>query len=218
MRLKKITCYLTALFALTLSVTACKSSQSSGRRKLTVITYEKKRGSRSASPSQRHYGSRKKPAKDKAVDVEDNAGAGGRTASAKRRGGNATAEAQKVIQVARSYIGTPYRYGGTSRKGIDCSGLLCTTFQAVNITLPRPSYEQAEYGQEVRLRDVRPGDLVFFSEKKSSNKVSHAGMVTVVNGPNDVTFIHASTSRGVIEDNLYKEYYQKIFVKAIRPF
>ncbi len=216
MRLKKITCYLTALFALTLSVTACKSSQSSGRRKLTVITYEKKRGSRSASPSQRHYGSRKKPAK--AVDVEDNAGAGGRTTSAKRRGGNATAEAQKVIQVARSYIGTPYRYGGTSRKGIDCSGLLCTTFQAVNITLPRPSYEQAEYGQEVRLRDVRPGDLVFFSEKKSSNKVSHAGMVTVVNGPNDVTFIHASTSRGVIEDNLYKEYYQKIFVKAIRPF
>jgi cell wall-associated NlpC family hydrolase len=218
MRSKKITCYLTALFALTLSVTACKSSHSGGGRKLTVITYEKKRGSRSSSPSQRHYGSGKKTTKDKAIDVEDNAGAGGRTGTAKRRSGNATAEAQKVIQVARTYIGTPYRYGGTSRKGIDCSGLLCTTFQAVNITLPRPSYEQAEYGQEVRLRDVRPGDLVFFSEKKSSNRVSHAGMVTEVNGPDDVTFIHASTSRGVIEDNLYKEYYQKIFVKAVRPF
>jgi cell wall-associated NlpC family hydrolase len=150
--------------------------------------------------------------------VEDNAGAGGRTTAAKRRSSNANAEAQKVIQVARSYIGTPYRYGGTSRKGMDCSGLLCTTFQAVNITLPRPSYQQAEYGQEVRLRDVRPGDLVFFSEKKSSNRVSHAGMVTAVNGPENVTFIHASTSRGVIEDNLYKEYYQKIFVKAVRPF
>lgn len=217
MRLKKITCYLTALFALTLSVTACKSSHSSGRRKLTVITYEKKRGSRTASPSQRQYGSRKKAGKPASVDVEDNAGAGSRT-TARRRSGNATAEAQKVIQAARSYIGTPYRYGGTSRKGIDCSGLLCTTFQTVNITLPRPSYEQAEYGQEVRLRDVRPGDLVFFSEKKSSNRVSHAGMVTEVNGPGDVTFIHASTSRGVIEDNLYKEYYQKIFVKAVRPF
>jgi cell wall-associated NlpC family hydrolase len=218
MRLKKITCFLTALFALTLFVTACKSSQSGGRRKLTVITYEKKRGSRSSSPSQRHYGSRKKTENETSVDVEDNAGAGGRTTAAKRRSSNANAEAQKVIQVARSYIGTPYRYGGTSRKGMDCSGLLCTTFQAVNITLPRPSYEQAEYGQEVRLRDVRPGDLVFFSEKKSSNRVSHAGMVTAVNGPENVTFIHASTSRGVIEDNLYKEYYQKIFVKAVRPF
>jgi cell wall-associated NlpC family hydrolase len=218
MRLKKITCYLTALFALTLFVTACKSSHSGGRRKLTVVTYEKKRGSRSSSPSQRHYGSRSKTGKSASVDVADKAGAGGRGTAARRRAGNATAEAQKVIQVARSYIGTPYKYGGTTRRGIDCSGLLCTTFQAIDITLPRPSYEQAEYGQEVRLRDVRPGDLVFFSEKKSRNKVSHAGMVTAVNGPEDVIFIHASTSRGVIEDNLYKEYYQKIFVKAVRPF
>ncbi|MBD0258995.1 MAG: C40 family peptidase [Cytophagales bacterium] len=218
MRLKKITCYLTALFALTLSVTACKSSHSGGRRKLTVVTYEKKRGSRTASPSQRHYGSRSKTGKGTSVDVEEKAGAGSRGTTAKRRSGNATAEAQKAIQVARSYIGTPYKYGGTTRRGIDCSGLLCTTFQAIDIALPRPSYEQAEYGQEVRLRDVRPGDLVFFSEKKSSNRVSHAGMVTEVNGPADVTFIHASTSRGVIEDNLYKEYYQKIFVKAVRPF
>ncbi len=101
MRLKKITCYLTALFALTLSVTACKSSQSSGRRKLTVITYEKKRGSRSASPSQRHYGSRKKPVKDKAVDVEDNAGAGGRTTSAKRRGGNCVATKSRAARATR---------------------------------------------------------------------------------------------------------------------
>jgi cell wall-associated NlpC family hydrolase len=124
----------------------------------------------------------------------------------------------KVIEAARSYIGTPYRYGGTTRKGMDCSGLLCTSFQAVNISLPRPSYEQAEYGQEVRLRDVQPGDLVFFSDKKIGNKVTHVGMITEVNGPEDVTFIHASTSRGVIEDNLYKEYYQKIFVKAVRPF
>jgi cell wall-associated NlpC family hydrolase len=217
MRLRKITCYLTALFALTLFFTACKSSKTGGRRKLSVITYEKKRGNRSSSPSQRHYSGRKKEQKDESFDVEDKSGAGGRTTT-RRRPGNATAEAQKVIQAARSYIGTPYKYGGTSRRGMDCSGLLCTTFQTINITLPRPSYEQAEYGQEVRLRDVRPGDLVFFSEKKSRNKVSHAGMVTSVNGPEDVTFIHASTSRGVIEDNLYKEYYQKIFVKAVRPF
>lgn len=217
MRPQKITCYLTALFALTLSFTACKSSQTGGRKKLSVITYEKKRGSRTSSPSQGQYSARRKKRSD---DKFDDAGkpVGKNRSPGYRRSGNATAEAQKVIQAARSYIGTPYKYGGTTRRGMDCSGLLCTTFQTVNITLPRPSYEQAEFGQEVRPRDLQPGDLVFFSEKKSRNKVSHVGMVTEVNGPNDVTFIHASTSRGVIEDDFYKEYYQKIFVKAVRPF
>ncbi len=108
MRLKKITSYLTALFALTLFFTACKSSNTSGRRKLSVITYEKKRGNRGSSPSQRHYSGRKKEQKDDSFGVKDKSGAGGRTATTKRRSGNATAEAQKVIQAARSYIGTPY--------------------------------------------------------------------------------------------------------------
>jgi cell wall-associated NlpC family hydrolase len=115
-------------------------------------------------------------------------------------------------------MGTPYRYGGNSRSGMDCSGLLCTSFESVNIKLPRPSYEQAEYGEKVGIENVQPGDLVFFSERKSSNKVVHVGMVTAVNGREDVTFIHSSTSRGVVEDNLYSDYYRKIFVKAIRPF
>jgi cell wall-associated NlpC family hydrolase len=217
MRTGKITCFLAAFFALTLSFTACQSSKSGGRKKLSVITYDKKRGNRNGSASQGQYSARRKER------GRTSSGAGARSAGkspadSRGRGVDATADAMKVIEAARSYIGTPYRYGGTTRRGMDCSGLLCTSFQAVNISLPRPSYEQAEYGREVRLRDVQPGDLVFFSDKKIGNKVTHVGMVTVVNGREDVTFIHASTSRGVIEDNLYKEYYQKIFVKAVRPF
>jgi cell wall-associated NlpC family hydrolase len=127
-------------------------------------------------------------------------------------------QAQEVIKAARSYIGTPYRYGGSTRKGMDCSGLLCSSFEVANIKLPRTSNEQASYGSEVRRANLSPGDLVFFAERKGSNRISHVGMVTEVNGKNEVKFIHSSTSRGVIEDDFYAEYYQKIFVKAVRPF
>ena len=137
------------------------------------------------------------------------------TASSKKA---ASGQATQVIKTARSYMGTPYRYGGNTRKGMDCSGLLCTSFQTVNVKLPRTSQEQSNYGRDVRLNDIEPGDLVFFAERKGSSKVSHVGMVTEVRSKNEVKFIHASTSRGVTEDNLFAEYYQKIFVKAIRPF
>jgi cell wall-associated NlpC family hydrolase len=130
----------------------------------------------------------------------------------------ASVQAQEVIKIARSYIGTPYRYGGSTRKGMDCSGLLCTSFEAANIKLPRTSNEQANYGSEVRLANLSPGDLVFFAESKGSNRISHVGLVTEVKGGSEVKFIHSSTSRGVIEDNFYSDYYQKIFVKAVRPF
>ena len=124
---------------------------------------------------------------------------------------------QKVIQTARTYRGTPYRWGGTTRIGMDCSGLLCTSFKAINVNLPRTSNEQSRFGEKVRPKEIRPGDLVFFSESQFSNRISHVGMVTDVKGPGEVFFIHASTSLGVIEDNLFSNYYQKIFLKAVRP-
>jgi len=65
--------------------------------------------------------------------------------------------------------------------------------------------------------DLKKGDLVFFSEKKSVNKISHVGLVTEVKGKKDVKFIHASTKLGVVENDLYAPYYIKIFVKAVRP-
>ena len=124
---------------------------------------------------------------------------------------------EKVIQTARTYRGTPYRWGGTTRIGMDCSGLLCTSFKAINVNLPRTSNEQSRFGEKVHTREIRPGDLVFFRESQFSNRISHVGMVTDVKGPGEVFFIHASTSLGVIEDNLFSNYYQKIFLKAVRP-
>lgn len=123
-----------------------------------------------------------------------------------------------VIQTARSYIGTPYKYGGTSKAGMDCSGLVMTSYKASNIDIPRTSSSQSQFGKEIKLIAIKPGDLVFFSAKKNSKSITHVGLVTEIKDKEHVTFIHASTSRGVIEDNIFSDYYSERFVKAIRPY
>ena len=128
-------------------------------------------------------------------------------------------QVDKVISIARSYTGVPYRWGGTTRSGMDCSGLLMTCFNEVNLTLPRTTAEQVKFGRGVRLYELQPGDLVFFAAQKGNpNKVTHVGMVTEVRDKHDVRFIHASTKLGVVENNIYTDYYRKIFIKARRPF
>ena len=122
----------------------------------------------------------------------------------------------RVISSARAYIGTPYKYGGTTRAGMDCSGLLLNSFKAIAITLPRSSEAQSKVGMEIRMRDLEPGDLVFFATGKKKRKITHVGLVTQVNGEGDVKFIHASSSLGVVETNIYADYYQKRFREARR--
>ncbi|MBC3540052.1 C40 family peptidase [Rufibacter sediminis] len=124
---------------------------------------------------------------------------------------------ETVISTARSFTGTPYQLGGTSRVGMDCSGLLCTSFQAIDVLLPRTSSEQSQFGPAISTQELQAGDLVFFSSSRSEYNITHVGLVTEVKNQGEVWFIHASTSLGVKEDNLYSPYYQKIFVKAVRP-
>lgn len=122
----------------------------------------------------------------------------------------------RVIAAARTYIGTPYRYGGTTRSGMDCSGLLINAFREIEMPLPRSSADQSKVGQEVGMKDLAPGDLVFFATGKKKRKITHVGLVTEVNDRNNVKFIHASSRVGVVEVNIYSDYYQKNFRTARR--
>ncbi len=123
----------------------------------------------------------------------------------------------KIIQTARSYTGTPYRWGGTTRAGMDCSGLLCNSFRAVGYELPRTSKAQSEVGKKVKPKDLKPGDLVFFATGKKKRKITHVGLVTYSKG-GKVKFIHSSSSLGVVESSLESNYYKKRFRLARRPF
>jgi probable lipoprotein NlpC len=138
-------------------------------------------------------------------------------ASRKRSRKEVDKDIAKVITTARSYTGTPYRWGGTTRVGMDCSGLLCTSFRSIDVNLPRTSQEQSKFGNDIRIKDLKEGDLVFFGATKNSREITHVGMVTEVVSEQEIKFIHASTTLGVIENNLFSPHYQNIFIKAIRP-
>ena len=120
-----------------------------------------------------------------------------------------------VISTARSYTGTPYKYGGTTRAGMDCSALVYHAYYSVGVTMPRISADQSKVGKKVGAKDLERGDLLFFATGKRKNQVTHAGIVTEVS-KNDVRFIHSSTSLGVSEDYLSNRYWTKVFLFARR--
>ena len=120
--------------------------------------------------------------------------------------------ANKLEQEARRWIGTKYKYGGQSRNGTDCSGLIMTVFQLVTgIKLPRDSRSQQEYCSQIGIKQLAPGDLVFFCTGSDGSRVNHVGLY-IGNGD----FIHSSTSKGVIISNLSQDYYLRHYHSAGR--
>ena len=114
-----------------------------------------------------------------------------------------------LLQQLPEWRGVPYREGGLSKRGVDCSGFVYLTYQSrFGIRLPRTTRGQAAVGRPVSQRELRPGDLVFFHTKWKTN---HVG-IYLGNGQ----FIHASTSRGVMASELNNPYWRKAYWKAVR--
>jgi len=106
-------------------------------------------------------------------------------------------------------IGTPYKWGGTTTEGFDCSGFILHIFNQFKIELPRTSKEQSLFGTLVEQVDLMPGDLVFFNT--DGKGVSHAGIYL----GND-QFAHSSSSKGVIISKLSDTYYKQRYTGARR--
>lgn len=113
----------------------------------------------------------------------------------------------RLISEAHKWIGTKYRYGGQSKSGTDCSGMVMALYMDVyGIKLPRSSREQQKFCQSVNKRNLRKGDLLFFSSSKNSRSVSHVGLYI-----GHDRMIHASSSRGVIISDITDKYYTSTY-------
>lgn len=90
--------------------------------------------------------------------------------------GNATGERGQAIRFGRSFLGIPYVWGGTSRSGVDCSGLMQLIYKHVGINLPRLSADQARAGTRVPLKNLKPGDMVAWDNSTRNNGADHVAL------------------------------------------
>lgn len=126
-----------------------------------------------------------------------------------------TKKIDDILAEAQTYLGTPYRYGGTTRKGIDCSAFVLSVFGAVaGMNLPRVAASQAQEGDKIERENLQKGDLVFFSHGRG--RISHVGIVEEVNAEGEIKFIHAATSKGVMISSLNDSYWGPKFRFAKR--
>ncbi|KIQ93405.1 D-gamma-glutamyl-meso-diaminopimelic acid endopeptidase CwlS precursor [Anoxybacillus thermarum] len=115
----------------------------------------------------------------------------------------------RLIPLAKKYVGVPYQFGGSSEKGFDCSGFTRHVMRGLGVTLARTTAEQYNQGIAVKREDLRIGDLVFFETYKKGP--SHAGIYI-----GDHRFIHASSSKGITVTSLDDSYYKKRYIGARR--
>ena len=123
---------------------------------------------------------------------------------------------KQLIETATEQLGAKYLPGGTTAKGFDCSGLIYTTFKKIEISLPRTTIEMAKIGTTIDTDEIKEGDLIFFKTNGKS-VINHVGMVVDVLS-DEIQFIHAATSKGVMISSTKESYFKNAYVQANRIF
>ncbi len=129
--------------------------------------------------------------------------------------GKISGSVKELLKDAEKYLGAPYKFGGNTSAGFDCSGFALKVFQENNFQLPRRSADQALAGKPIEIETVKPGDLLFFATS-GGTRVSHVGIVHTIEKDGEIKFIHASTSKGVIISSLSENYWNKAYLHAQR--
>lgn len=124
--------------------------------------------------------------------------------------GSVLAEESTLVSVVNSVYGTPYKYGGATTAGFDCSGFTRYVFKKLGIDLARVSAAQYKQGTAVSKSQLQAGDLVFFNTS-GTGRVSHVGVYL-----GDGEFAHASSSNGISIDSLDSSYYKNRYIGAKR--
>ncbi len=112
----------------------------------------------------------------------------------------------RITDYAQKYVGSTYKYAGTSPSGFDCSGFTSYVMKEFKIKISPASSAQAKEGRAVAIDRTQPGDLIFFGESK--NRISHVAMV-VKRSKAGIVCVHSTTSRGVIVENVSTSNYWK---------
>ena len=132
-----------------------------------------------------------------------------------RNANNRRTKADNIIEYAESFEGVRYKWGGTTKAGMDCSGLIYESFKAYDVNLPRISRDMAKRGDKINLKDVHKGDLLFFKTGNRRNAINHVGLIVSIEN-NDIEFIHATSSKGVMTSWINETYWHKAFYEARR--
>jgi len=124
-------------------------------------------------------------------------------------------KAEEIIETALEYSGVRYKYGGTTKRGMDCSGLLYVSFTTHDIAIPRVSHQIFDQADPIKMKEVTKGDLLFFKTNRRGKRINHVGLVVDIQD-DEIKFIHSTSSRGVIVSSLKEGYWNSAFVKAAR--
>lgn len=180
------------ILILIISFSSCKSSKRAKERKASSTKIIIKKDKREAT----------------AYKKEDSNTVSSETVSNKSK-------ADHIIDYAKQFEGVRYKWGGTTKSGMDCSGLVYESFKSYDVVLPRISRDMAKKGNKIQLKKVLKGDLLFFKTGNRRNSINHVGLIVDIQD-NDIKFIHATTGKGVIISGLNETYWLKAFHQARR--